>query len=405
MPKKRSTRSVRLLQVCVVVFVLLLAAATFNYFRPLPTITGQKTLQLSAITTADSVSWPTSAEAALGAVNYGVLASQGPQTELPTASVAKLITALAVLQKYPLQVGQQGPTISLTSADVALYQHYLAEDGSVVAVQAGEQITEYQALEAMMLPSANNIADSLAIWAFGSLSSYASFANQFVATLGLTQTHIGSDASGFLPDTTASAEDLVRLGLVVLKNPVLSEIIAKPSTVLPVAGTVTNVNALLGTDNIIGIKTGNSDQAGGVYLFAASDSIDASHTVTIVGAIANSADLQTAFGNAIPLLDSAKQNFILANVVHAGQVVGSYHTPWKTTITAVAQQGTQAVVWNGTVPKVSLSLLPITGVRTSRSVVGKLSVSTTTNSTSSAVVLSGPLARPPFFWRLLRHNL
>jgi len=56
-----------------------------------------------------SLQWPTSGQAAIGAKGYGLLANNGAQTPVPTASIAKLITALAVLKVKPLAASEQGP--------------------------------------------------------------------------------------------------------------------------------------------------------------------------------------------------------------------------------------------------------------------------------------------------------
>jgi D-alanyl-D-alanine carboxypeptidase (penicillin-binding protein 5/6) len=329
----------------------------------------------------------------------------GTQTPEPTASVAKLITALAVLNKYPLEPGQSGPTITLTAADVAIYKQYVAEDGSVVLVQAGEQITEYQALEAMMLPSANNIADSLAIWAFGSLANYSTFANQFVTTLGLAQTHIGSDASGFLPNTTSTASDLVALGLDAIKNPVLAAITSEAKATLPLAGTVDNVNWLLGEDGIFGIKTGNSNQAGGVYIFAAHDSIDANHIVTVVGALQGIATLQDALDQAVPLLNSVKQNFALSEVVQANQIVGYYKTPWGSATPAATKNSLTAVIWKGVPLQPTVSLTPLRSPESNGSLAGQLSLNSAGESLSVPIDLTQPIPKPPLLWRICHHKL
>jgi hypothetical protein len=142
-----------------------------------------------------------------------------------------------------------------------------------------------QMLEAMMLPSADNLAYSLAIWAYGSLPAYASVAQQLVASLGMRHTTIGSDASGLSPSTVCTASDLVTLGEDVLANRVLKAIVGEHAASFPIVGTIYNVNTLLDKNGIIGIKTGNSDQAGGVYIVAATYSSDASHSVTIVGVV------------------------------------------------------------------------------------------------------------------------
>jgi D-alanyl-D-alanine carboxypeptidase (penicillin-binding protein 5/6) len=407
MSNKHRQHASRLFRIVSICLILLIIAGAVNFLRPLPAIKGvisSSVVTPPTILPAQVFAWPSGGEAAFGAIGYGVLATQSTQTPEPTASVAKLITALAVLQKYPLALGQQGPLLTLTASDVALYTQYEAEDGSTVVVQAGEQLTEYQALQAMLLPSANNIADSLAMWAFGSLASYQTYASQLVATLGLSDTHIGADASGFLPTTTSTANDLVHLGIIALKNPVIAQITAQAQANLPIAGVVYNVNRLLGTDGIIGIKTGNSDQAGGVYLFAAEDVLDATHTITIVGAVQDQTTLATALGAAVPLLNSIKTGFSLVSVVHAGQTVGAYRTPWKTTVNAVAENDVSTILWDNTAPTTHLGLRASKAPKPTGTTVGTLSIASATTTVSTPVQLSSALAKPPFLWRLLRFN-
>ncbi len=124
-----------------------------------------------------------------------------------------------------------------------------------------------------MLPSANNIADSLAAWVFGSHDAYAAYATAFLQSHGLNQTHVGSDASGFDPSTTSTASDLTALGLLALKSPVLMSIAGEKSADLPVAGTVRNYDEVLGQNGITGLKTGNNDADPGAFLFTGSATI------------------------------------------------------------------------------------------------------------------------------------
>jgi D-alanyl-D-alanine carboxypeptidase (penicillin-binding protein 5/6) len=199
-------------------------------------------------------------------------------------------------------------------------------------------MSEYQALSAMLLPSANNVADSLAIWAFGSLQSYLTAASQEIQGLGLTSTVVSSDASGFNPATVSTAHDLVLLGEDAMQNPVIAQIVGQSEANLPVVGEVKNVNTLLGQSGIVGIKTGNTDQAGGVYIFAATDNLYQNYPVTIVGAIQGSPNLQDALSGTIPLLVSAESNFRITTAVSGGQSVGYYNIPWSKPISIIASQ-------------------------------------------------------------------
>jgi D-alanyl-D-alanine carboxypeptidase (penicillin-binding protein 5/6) len=294
-PPKRRRSIIRIAWFFVLIVVAI--ALSFHYFRSSPA--GTSNLKLD---------WPKTGEAAIGIVGQGVSGTNGAQTARPTASTAKLITALTVLKKYPLQPGQSGPSITLTLNDVKIYSQYLSEDGSSTRVLVGAQLSEYQMLEAMLIPSANNMADSLAIWAFGSLANYKVAATQTVKSLGLDSTKIGSDASGLSPDTVSTAHNLVLVGEAAMQNPVIAQIVGTSQTTLPVAGTITNNNTLLGQDGIVGVKTGNSDEAGGVFVFAAKYSTANGQKLTIVGAVQGLPNLPTALQVAKPLLHSAEQN-------------------------------------------------------------------------------------------------
>lgn len=391
--------------------VVIFAGMAFNYFRPVPPIVGVKTLKTKASINTP-LEWPVigSAQASIGAAGYGLLATDGQQTEQPTASTAKLVTALMVLKKYPLTIGQTTtPVITLGPADVTIYKAYLAEDGSVAAVTAGEQISEYQALQAMLLPSANNIADSLAIWSYGSLVNYAVAANSYLASIGLKNTVIGADASGFLPSSVSTASNLTELGLDALQNPVIAQIVDEKQTIIPVAGTIYNVNQLLGQDGIVGIKTGNSDQAGGVYVFAANDEVNKvspRHNVLIVGTVEGAPTLANSFTIGEQLINFAENTFSQTIVATVNQQVGYYDVPWyKNNVEAVAQSQLTSINWSTNYPKPVIILNNIHGSKLNGTSVGTISEwRTSTNYDISNVVLSRNVSSAPWWWRILRFN-
>ena len=137
------------------VLALLVAVAVWNVLRPVAAVAVSQQALVAKPAVATNLAWPAGAEAAVEARGVTPLLTGGPQKPLPTASIAKVITALTVLQKYPLQSAtDRGPIITYTQADLDLYHAYVAKDGSVVGVAPGEQMTEYQALQALLLPSA-----------------------------------------------------------------------------------------------------------------------------------------------------------------------------------------------------------------------------------------------------------
>lgn len=384
-----------------VAVIIVLAYVVWALGRSLPMLSPAMG-QLQAQAPAGTLAWPATGQSAVGIVGSSGLETHGKQQPVPTASTAKMITALTVLQKKPLKPGDKGPTITLTSADATIYNAYLARDGSLVKVQAGEKISQYQMLEAILLPSANNIADSLAIWAFGSLKNYQQAANQYLEDNGLVETHVGSDASGFSPSTTSTAEDLARIGELVMQDPVLSEIVAQPSAGnFPIVNNIKNVNFLLGTHNIIGVKTGNTDQAGGVYVSASRISVN-DKPVTIVTALAGSPTLFQALKDSVPLIESAQMNFKPVTVVKNSSVVASYLQPWGGSIYAVSTKSLSLDAWGGSTIRAKTSLQNISTDNHSGQVVGSVSIpkSVYNNQLSAPVKLQDTPLQPSPWWRL-----
>ena len=229
-----------------------------------------------------STAWPAYGQAA---VQIGQSPVQtGPnQYAAPIASVAKVMTAYLVLRDHPLQLGQDGPTITLTDADVADTDRRAGHDESVVSIAAGEQLTELQALQAVLVPSANNIAAVLARWDAGSADRFVARMNGAARSLGMTHTHY-TDPSGYDDATVSTAADQVRVVDRAMRLPVFASIVATPSATLPVAGTVHNTNTLLGHNGFVGVKTGSDRAAGGCFAFRAIRWIDGKRT-TITGVV------------------------------------------------------------------------------------------------------------------------
>lgn len=343
----------RILMIILVMALLIGSYGAWAIQKPLPLLMAHSVLPGRPAVPAGSLSWPAYGSAAVGALGYGLLASNGPQQPLPTASVAKVMTALAVLQKKPLKLGESGPQIILSPQDVAYYQSYLTAGGSVVAVNDGETLSEYQALQALLLPSANNLAETIANWAFGSVQAYTAFANTYAKQLGMTNSDF-SDASGFASTTTSTADDLVLLGEAAISNPVIGQIVAQSSATLPVAGLVQNVNSLLGQNGINGIKTGNTTQAGGVYL-ASGLYKRGGHLVTIVSAVMAAPTLKQAMRDTVPLLVSAQNDFTNTILVKGGEIVGYYNTPWQTSDNAIVASPVQVFGWQGAANRLTAS--------------------------------------------------
>jgi D-alanyl-D-alanine carboxypeptidase (penicillin-binding protein 5/6) len=226
--------------------------------------------------------WPAAGQAA---VQIGQSQAQaGPnQHAAAIASVAKVMTAYVVLRDHPLRLGEDGPTITLTDADVADTDRRRAQRESVVSIAAGEQLTERQALQALLLPSANNIAAVLARWDSGSAARFVARMNATARSVGMTRTRY-TDPSGYDDATVSTAADQLRIVDRAMRLPVFANIVATTSATLPVAGTVHNTNTLLGRNGFVGVKTGSDKGAGGCFAFRAIRLVHGTRT-TITGVV------------------------------------------------------------------------------------------------------------------------
>jgi D-alanyl-D-alanine carboxypeptidase (penicillin-binding protein 5/6) len=227
--------------------------------------------------------WPASGQAAVVVEGQTQIHAGPNQHPAPIASVAKVMTAYLVLRDHPLRPGHDGPTITLTAADVADTYRRSGQHESVVPVAIGEPLTERQALQALLLPSANNIAAVLARWDAGSENRFVARMNATARSLGMAHTRY-TDPSGYEDTTVSTAADQVRIVDRAMRLPVFARIVATPSAKVPVAGTVHNTNTLLGHDGFVGVKTGSDDAAGGCFAFRATRWIDGKRT-TITGVV------------------------------------------------------------------------------------------------------------------------
>jgi serine-type D-Ala-D-Ala carboxypeptidase (penicillin-binding protein 5/6) len=280
----------------------------------------------SQMTLAEDVqlAWPAVGQAAVANVEDGLLARSSDNEELrPTASMAKVITALAIMEKQPFELGQEGQTYTITTEDIANMSAYIAEDGSVQPLLIGMELTQHQAMQRMLIASDNNMADRLVERIFGSKEAYVSYAQDMLKRMGLSRTVV-ADASGFSPDTASTPSELVAIGITALKNPVIAEIVAQSQAQIPGDTRypiINNTNQLLGTDGVIGVKTGTTDEAGHCLLFAARYAAKDGQKVTIVGVIMGEKDATSLYSDSRKLLASAKQSFGLVDAQPADNIV------------------------------------------------------------------------------------
>lgn len=179
-----------------------------------------------------------------------VLREKNADEQRLIASTTKIMTALIVLEQCRLQ-----ETVTITEA-------MCGAEGSSLYLSAGQQYTVEDLLYGLMLASANDAAEALAIHAAGSIESFAALMNAKAAVLGLQNTHYANPHGLNHPEHYSSARDLALLTAAAMENPMFCRLFSAKEYDLH--GTVIeNHNKLLaGYEGCIGGKTGYTHAAG-----------------------------------------------------------------------------------------------------------------------------------------------
>ncbi|MFJ5301077.1 D-alanyl-D-alanine carboxypeptidase [Streptomyces sp. NPDC088350] len=340
------------------VILLAIVFAVVQAVRPLPT--PSLTLTADDSYTFDgskaSLPWPSEGQGWMDVDGIGTMGSFGKQTPVAIGSVAKAMTAYIVLKDHPLKSGAEGAKITVDATAEKEGGYDKDGESTLNTVKTGDVLTEKQALSAIMIPSANNIARLLARWDAGTEAAFIKKMNDTAKALGMTNTTY-TDASGLKETTVSTAEDQVKLGNQLVGIQALMDITKLPSWVDPSGKKWTNYNRLVPYDNSLGIKTGTTTAAGGNLLFAATKQVGG-ETAVVVGAIlgqhtAPIIDTVNAVSKTAML--AAQDAMKSAKILKKGDVVGYVddrlggHTP------VVVTKDVAAVGWAGLKVKLSFT--------------------------------------------------
>ncbi len=341
--------------------------------------------------------WPATGEAAVAVAGVGLVGASPDQSRVPIASLTKMMTAFVVLADHPLAPGQTGPTLLMTSWDVDDWRQDVRAGDSVVEVRAGEVMTEYQALEGLLVPSGDNIADRLAVWDAGTIGAFVAKMNLAAGRLGLGTTHY-ADPSGVDPGSAGSAADQALLASIVMADPVVRGIVRRTRINLPVVGVIRNQNPALGIDGIVGVKGGYSSHALDCLVTAAYRGHHAAMVISV--ALGQQGRSAPALVDE-ELLQSVTSRLDRRRLTGPGAVVARVSAPpGGAPVELVAPEKPAAVVWAGLALTETIELRPRRSARALRSarpgaVVGILTISAPWGALASVPVRVAAGPTPP----------
>ncbi len=329
---------------------ILLTSLAVVGLAPLPSAAVTPLVTLDLTSAPADIALPPFGMTAVQAGDFGLIvdstAGEGMSSPVPIASIAKVVTALVVLDAHPIADGTSGDSITFDAADVEALNYSVANAESRADVIDGMTMSEGDAISVMLVKSANNYAWSLARWAFGSEAGYVSAANAWVASHGLTHTTI-ADASGLNPATQSSMDDLLTIGALALDNPLTATAVSSAAISVEPIGELENSNKLLGTLGVNGIKTGTTDEAGACLLFSA-DLPVGDTTVRLVGVTLGAPDHPTLDAALEDLLTSIQDGFHVVTPVTQGVETATAQSLWGASTGLSPSSTVSRLVWSST---------------------------------------------------------
>ncbi|MEU1875254.1 D-alanyl-D-alanine carboxypeptidase [Streptomyces sp. NPDC019793] len=390
------------------VILLLIVFGVVQSMRPLPAPTLDLTAQDSFTFDGGKpeIPWPSSGQAALDVQGIGSFGSSGDQKPVPIASVAKVMTAYVILRDHPLKSGAEGPKIKI---DQAAEEQSQAGQESTVNVFEGDSISQREALESILIASANNVARLLARWDAGSEKAFVAKMNAAAKDLGMTNSTY-TDPSGLNNTTVSTAVDQVKLAKEAMKEPAFREVAAMMSYDDYKGVNHSNWNHLVGHNDVVGIKTGTTTSALGNLVFAAKKEVGG-ETRTIVGAVvrqpAGGADntiLGAALDSSDKLIRAAQDTLKSSTILKKGSVVGYVDDGLGGRTPVVATQDVKAVGWAGLTVKLTFTADEVPHTAKAGTKVGTLTVGDggTSGAVKVPVALRDDLVEPGLSDKLTR---
>jgi D-alanyl-D-alanine carboxypeptidase (penicillin-binding protein 5/6) len=196
----------------------------------------------------------------------------------------------------------------------------------------------------------------------------------------------------------------VLLARAAMQNAVFAEIVAQPQVDLPAAGTVYNVDAMLGQHGVIGVKTGSSPEAGAAFVFAADVSGGGANAPPrrIFGAVIGLDRLQDVFAASGALIDAVGAAARRVEIVPAGTAVGEVTTGWGDRIDVTTGGALSVLSWPGEPVQATLdTTAPPLGAPAGTQV-GTLAVEVAGEHAQVPLLTAAPVTSPGWRWRVFR---
>ncbi len=239
-----------------------------------------------------------------------VLWSREPADKRAMASITKIMTAIIVLDRLSLD-----DTLTVPPDAVGV-----GESGA--NLRRGEELTVRDALEALLVKSANDAAVALAVRVSGNENAFVALMNKRARELGLTRTRYANSYGLDEPGHYSTAQDIATLSRYAMTYPAFRDLVRRRAVVIARGSEsrrLESSNLLLGRyRGANGIKTGWTSDAG--YSVVASARRAGEELVAVVLGTDSESE---RFDDAARMLDWGFSHYRPMRIATAGSVVGT----------------------------------------------------------------------------------
>jgi serine-type D-Ala-D-Ala carboxypeptidase (penicillin-binding protein 5/6) len=265
-----------------------------------------------------------------------IIAGKAANKRVPIASTTKLMTAyLALHDLKPNQMVAAPSYQPSASAEIEL------------GLRPGERMRVRDLLYGLLLPSASDAAETLAVGVSGSVPAFVRAMNQAARRLDLTDTSYANPIGLDDPDNYSSAHDLVTLASILLRNRLFARIVDTQGATLHSGDhprTVTSRNTLLGSAPWVnGVKTGHTLGAG--YVLVGSGT---RHSTTLVSAVLGTPSESARDADTLQLLEYGFSLYHPVQPVSRGEEIASLKLDYRSDqLPLIARQALKVDVRQG----------------------------------------------------------
>lgn len=255
-----------------------------------------------------------------------VLYSKNLDDKVYPASTTKIMTGILAIE-----MANMDDTVTATYEAL---KNITLED-SQIGILIGENLTAEQLIKSLLVFSANDSANVLAVHLAGSMDAFIELMNKKAEELGMTGTHFANACGMHDENHYTTARDLAIISKYAMKNETFREIVRMPIYKIPPTNKYTmerilvNTNLFLGTSRstyhyyppATGIKTGHTSQAG--YCLVSSAAYNNMEFLAIVMNCPDEDVREEAYSyiDSKALFEFGFNNYLHSDIAKAGDVV------------------------------------------------------------------------------------